>query len=201
MIRVEMIKTISYVKFLLPMFSFLKNYNTKVKAIKRLNIRDKSGYFFVNMTNIDGIDPELLSVNDFKGCKDGSITFDIAYDDENNVPHIVFNNIECIFRKSDVFSNLMFCESDKNEKLLNRYVKVIDKVKEEILSFIDEFEDDLFIMGKDFMRFRFKTDDKLVYNQKVYVPVCVISVSSVAKKGDWYYPQFKLQEYFYEISN
>ena len=95
----------------------------------------------------------------------------------------------------------MFCESDKNEKLLNRYVKVIDKVKEEILSFIDEFEDDLFIMGKDFMRFRFKTDDKLVYNQKIYVPVCVISVSSVAKKGDWYYPQFKLQEYFYEISN
>ena len=31
-----------------------------------------------------------------------------------------------------------------------------------------------------------------------HVPVCVISVSSVVKKGDWYYPQIRLQECFYE---
>ena len=48
------------------------------------------------------------------------------------------------------------------------------------------------------MRFRFKTDDNLVYNQKISVPVCVMSISSVVKKGDWYYPQFKLQDCFYE---
>ena len=127
-------------------------------------------------------------VNDFKGCKDGSIVFNIAYCEENNVPHIVFNNIECIFRKRGVFSCLIFCESDKNKNMLNRYVKVIDKIKQEILSFIDEYEDDLFIMGKDFTRFKFKTSDKLPYNQKINIPICVISVSSVVKKGDWYYP-------------
>ena len=48
------------------------------------------------------------------------------------------------------------------------------------------------------MRFKFKTDDNLVYNKKINVPVCVISVSSVVKKGDWYYPQIRLQECFYE---
>ena len=53
-------------------------------------------------------------------------------------------------------------------------------------------------MDKDFMRFRFKTNDKLPYNQKIDVPVCVVSMSSVIKKGDWYYPQIKLQECFYE---
>ena len=43
-------------------------------------------------------------------------------------------------------------------------------------------------MGKGFMRFKFKTNDKLPHNQKIDVPVCVISISSVVKKGDWYYP-------------
>ena len=117
---------------------------------------------------------------------------------EENVLYIVFNNIECSFRKSGIFSYLIFCESDKNKKILDDYIKVIDEIKEEVLSFTDEFEDELFVMGRDFMRFRFKTDDKLVYNQKINVPVCVISISSVYKKGDWYYPQIKLQECFYE---
>ena len=79
--------------------------------------------------------------------------------------HIVFNNIECTFRKSGVFSYLIFCESDKNKKMLDDYFKVIDGIKEEVLSFIDEFEDNLFILGKDFMRFKFKTDDNLVYKK------------------------------------
>ena len=36
------------------------------------------------------------------------------------------------------------------------------------------------------MRFRFKTNDKLPYNKKINVPVCVVSkrVSRVIKKGD-----------------
>ena len=68
--------------------------------------------------------------------------------------------------------------------MLDDYVKVIDGMKEEVLSFIDEFEDETFVMGKDFMRFRFKTNDKLHYNQKPNVPVYVVSMSSVIKKGD-----------------
>ena len=60
--------------------------------------------------------------------------------------------------------------------MLDRYVQVIDKTKEEILSFVmDEHEDDLFIMGEDFTRFKFKTSDKLPYNQKINAPVCNIS--------------------------
>ena len=82
--------------------------------------------------------------------------------------------------------------------MLDDYVKVIDGIKEEVLSFIDEFEDGIFIMGKDFMRFRFKTNDKLPYNQKINVPICVVSLSSVIKKDDWNYPHIKLQECFHE---
>ena len=42
-----------------------------MKIIKELNIKDWSGYFFTNMTNINNIDPEFLLVKDFKGCRDG----------------------------------------------------------------------------------------------------------------------------------
>ena len=53
-------------------------------------------------------------------------------------------------------------------------------------------------MGKDFMRFRFKTDEKLPYNQKINVPVCVISISNMFEERNWYYPQIYLQKCFYE---
>ena len=48
--------------------------------------------------------------------------------------------------------------------MLNNYASIINQVKEEIFSFEDE---DYFVMGKDFMRFKFRTDDNLVYNQKL----------------------------------
>ena len=48
------------------------------------------------------------------------------------------------------------------------------------------------------MRFKFRTDDNLVYNQKIKVKVCVISLSNVIKRKNIYYLQFKLQKCFYE---
>ena len=62
------------------------------------------------------------------------------------------------------------------------------------------FEDDEYsLMGSDFMRFRFKTDDELVYNEKINIPVCVISLSSIVKKGDIYYPHFKTNKKEFRI--
>ena len=68
-----------------------------MKTIRELNIKDSSDYFFEKMVNIVDIEPEYFMVNDFKGCKDGSILFNLCYSDETDVPHIVFNNIECNF--------------------------------------------------------------------------------------------------------
>ena len=164
-----------------------------MKTIRELKIRDWSGYFFKEMVNSLDIEPEYFMVNDLKGCKDGSTVFNPCYCKENSVPNIVFNNIECILRKSGIYSYLIFCES--NKKMLHNYVGIIDQLKEEILSWTDE---DYFVMGKDFMIFRFRTDDNLVYNQKINIPVCVISLNCVVKKGDIYYPQFSLQKCFYK---
>ena len=129
------------------MFSFFKIYSIKTKTIRELNIKSCYGYFFTNMTNINDFYPEFSLVTDFKSSKDGSVLFNMSYCEENNVPHIVFNNIECIFRKIGIFSYLIFYERGKSKKMLDDCVKVIDGIKEELLSFIDEYEDDFFIVG------------------------------------------------------
>ena len=68
-----------------------------MKIIKELNISNFSNYFFKEMINILDFDAEYIMINDFKGCKDGSILFNLCYSDEINVLHIVFNNIDGIF--------------------------------------------------------------------------------------------------------
>ena len=165
-----------------------------MKTAKRLNIQDKAGYFFMNMININDFDSNFLVINEFKIFENRSIIFKINYCQENNTPHIVFNNIDCIFRESGVFSYLIFCETEKNIKMLTNYTKIIDEIKNQILFIVD---DDIFVMGKDFMRFRFETNDKLPCNQKIYVPVCAISINSVFEECS-YYPQIELQDCFYE---
>ena len=88
----------------------------------------------------------------------------------------------------------MFCKTKENKERLDKYVKIIDEIKDQILFIL---EDDVFVMGKGFMRFRLKTNDNLPYNIKIDVAVCVISICSVFEQG-WYYPQIELQDCFYE---
>ena len=168
-------------------------------TINILNIEDKPGYYFTDMTSINDFDVKLILINEFTIFENESIMFDISYCEENNIPHVVFIDIEWVFRKSGINSYLVFCESDKNKKMLDKYVKIIDETKNQILFIIEDGnEDGNFILGKDFMRFKFKTNDNLPYNQKMNVKVCVISISSVFEKGNWYYPQIELQDCFYE---
>ena len=85
--------------------------------------------------------------------------------------------------------------------MLDKYVKIIYEIEEQTLSIIeDENEGKNFIMGKDFMRLRFKTNNNLLHDQKISVPVCVIPVTRVFEERKWYYPQIELQDCFYENS-
>ena len=172
-----------------------------MKTIRELKPKDWSGYIFKEMVYILDMEPGYFMVNGLKDCKDGSIVFSLCHCSEDSVPHIAFNDIECIFRKRRIYSYLIFCETDKNKNMINNYVKISDKLKEELLSWIDELEDDSFKSGNAFIRFKFRTDDNLVYNKKINIPVCAISLSSVVKKRCVYYPNFRLQKCFYEYKS
>ena len=79
--------------------------------------------------------------------------------------------------------------------MINNYSKFVKQLEDEIFSWIDKLEDEEFVFGGNFMRFRFRTDDNLVYNEKINIPVCVISLSSIVKKEYIHCPQ---QRCFYE---
>ena len=137
-----------------------------MKTTKRLNIEDKSGSgcYFNDMTNINNFDPKLLLISEFTTFSSGSTMFELNYEKDGNTLYIAFNNIECVFRKSGINIYFVFCESDKNKEMLDSYTKIIDGIKDQIL-FITE--DDLFVMGRHFTRFKFKTNDNLPYNKKL----------------------------------
>ena len=131
-----------------------------------------------------------------KNVKDGSILFNLCYSDETSVPHIAFNNIDCVFKKSGIYSYLTFFCDGKNKDMMKNYGKIIKQIKDEIFSFTDEFEDEEFNFNGSFAGFRFKTDDNLVYSKRINIPVCIISSISIIKKRNNYYPNFKLQKCF-----
>ena len=74
-----------------------------MNTIRELNIKDWSGYFFEEIVNILDIDPGCFGINDTKQCRDGAIIYNICYNDKIGVPHIVFNNIDCYFKKRIFF--------------------------------------------------------------------------------------------------
>ena len=168
-----------------------------MKTIRELNIKAWSGYFFEEMVYILDIDPECFMVSDTKQCTDGTMLYNLCYSDKSVVTHVVFNDIACVFKKSGTYSYLVFCANDKNKAMIGNYGSIV-QLEDEIFSFIDEIEDEEFTFDGNFMSFIFKTDDNLVYNEKINIPVCVISLSSVIGKERIYFPVFKLQRCFYE---
>ena len=123
------------------------------------------------MINILDIDPECFMVIDAKKCTDGTMVYNICYSDKTGVLHIVFNNIDCYFKKSGTSNFLVFCNNDKNKAMISNYVEIVRYLEDEIFSYIDEFEYENFVLGGDSARFKFKADDNLVYNEKINIPV------------------------------
>ena len=66
--------------------------------------------------------------------------------------------------------------------MISNYVEIIRHLEDEIFSYNDEFEDENIIFGGDSAKFKLKTDHNLVFDEKINIPVCVISLSSVIKK-------------------
>ena len=63
-----------------------------MKPTKRLNIEEKSGYYFMNMTNVNDFDPKLLLINEITFSSESTM-FESSYEKESNTPYIVFNDI------------------------------------------------------------------------------------------------------------
>ena len=82
--------------------------------------------------------------------------------------------------------------------MLKNYTKIFDEIKRQIVLITD---DDVFVMGKDFMRIKIETDDVLPYNEQINVLVCVVAISSIFKENEVYYPQITLHDCSYDYED
>ena len=163
-------------------------------TIRQINIGNRQGYFFNDMTNIHDFDPSLLNIDQVLLC----IMYDIKYIKKlNSISslYLVFNNLDAYIEESDENRYLIFASTEKHKIMSKNYTELWDGIKEQIELITD---DKMIKYSKDFMKIRFKTNDDLRLNKVINVPVCVVIVSRIFKEDNEYHPQFLLHDCFYE---
>ena len=73
-----------------------------MKVVRQINIENKPGYFFYDMTNINDIDLSLLNIDKISFKGDELIMYDIKYIKELhslNTLYLVFNNLNTYIKK------------------------------------------------------------------------------------------------------
>ena len=163
-----------------------------MKVTGQLNMKDKEGYFFNDMINVNNFDPGLLYVNRTAVDHDFIVYYIKYVKNLNKIDNlcIVFNDLDIVFRKSGKDKYLIFSSTEKNKTMLENYTELFDEIAEQI----ESMSDDKVKYCKDIMRIKFKTSDDLIFNKIINIPVCVIVISSVFKENDYYYPQILLRE-------
>ena len=84
---------------------------------------------------------------------------------------------------------LVFVSTDKN-KVLKKYTELWDEIK----NLIEKIDNKPSKYGKDFMKIKFESDDKLPLNKLLKLCMLIIIVRSVCKEDGKYYPQVLLDE-------
>ena len=70
-----------------------------MKTIRQINIENRQGYFFNDMTNIDDFDPKLLNIDEVLFESNKLIMYDIKYIiylNSSNTLYLFFFNNRCI---------------------------------------------------------------------------------------------------------
>ena len=98
-----------------------------MKTVRQINIENRQGYFFNDMTNINDFDPSLLNIDEISFKSDELIMYDIEYiknlNSLNTLYH-VFNNLDAYIEKSGENRYLIFASIEKNKIMLKNYTEL-----------------------------------------------------------------------------
>ena len=160
--------------------------------VKQIKIKNRTYYFYNDIINIEEVNSNLLKI-DKKSYKDidiyyiGYITIKKIDDCENIygvdplylIIHKVDGHIECnsVERSSAKEKNkskyLVFDSTDENEETLKKYAEIWYGIKNEIEAINSGKKGEY---GKDFMKIKFNTDDKLPLNKPLKLHLLTIIV-------------------------
>ena len=106
--------------------------------IKQINIKNRTYYFFNDMISIKDFDPSLIKI-DRKSYKNigiyyiGYITVKRISDYENidnvNPLYLIIGEVDGYIEENNGNKYSTFASTDKNKKVLEKYIKLCDKIK------------------------------------------------------------------------
>ena len=106
-----------------------------MKTIRQINIENRQGYFFNDMTNISDIDLSLLNINEVSFESNELIMYDIKYiKNLNSLGSLCFgfDNLEAYIEKSGENKYLIFASTEKNTVMLKNYTDCGMKLKSKL---------------------------------------------------------------------
>ena len=164
-------------------------------AIRQLNIKYKTYYFYNDLINIKN-----FNVNNLKLYKKGVLGNDVYYIgyiikktqwDLNSVNplYLIINRIKGHFEEVDGDKYLIInCE---NGDIMQKYQEIFNRIKE-IIKKINDYNQKI-KYDDNYMKIKFNTDDNISQNKIIYFPTITLIIRSVTKKDDKYYPQLFLE--------
>ena len=102
----------------------------------------------------------------------------------------MINRISGHFEEKDGDKYLII--SPKNVDTLQKYQEVFDRLKE-IIKKINDYSQPIKYDG-NCMKNKFNTDDNIPLNKIIYLPTITITIRSITKKDNKYYPQVFLDD-------
>ena len=147
--------------------------------VKEINIKNRTYYFFNDITNIEEFDSNLLKI-DKKSYKDSDIYY-IGYntikkigDYENiysvNLLYLIIGKVDRYIEEKNESKYLVFDSTDENKEVLEKYTELWDGIKNKIET-ISVNGGKKGEYGKDIVKIKFSTDDNLSLNKllKLYL--------------------------------
>ena len=170
-------------------------------AIRQLNIKGRTYYFYNDLMNIKNLNINKLTLD--KKVVLGNDVYYIGYItkkpqwDVNSVNplYLIINRIKGQFE--EVNGDKYLITNSENGDIIQKYQEVFNRIKE-IMKKITDYNQPI-KHDDNYMKIKFRTDDNIPLNKIIYFPTITIIIRSVTQKDGKYYPQLFLDECLYEV--
>ena len=170
-------------------------------AIKQLNIKGRTYYFYNDLINIKNFNNNNLKL-DKKGVLSNDVYY-IGYKTKKpqwnvssvNPLYLMINKIKGDFEEVDGDKYLII--NSENGDIMQKYQEVFNGIKE-IMKKVNDYNQPI-KYDDNYMKIKFNTDDNIPLNKIIYFPTATIIIRSVTQKDGKYYPQLFLDDCLYEV--
>ena len=112
-----------------------------------------------------------------------------------NPLYLIIDEVDGYIERKNGNKYLILDSADKNKKVLIKYTKLWDGIKNSIEKINNESGE----YGNDFMKIKFNSDDNLPLNKTLKLPNMTTTIRSVFEEDVKCYPHVFLDECLYEL--